>query len=190
MARAFLRKCLVVGSAINLWDDVAKARELGEFDATYCVKLTGVHWPARFQVWCSLHPEWMDKYEAERHALNLPNGYEIVLPLESEVGTEGKRYGKRGRRLTYRWPGMNASGSSGLFAVKAALNDGFDRVVIAGMPMDNSNHFTRGKAWKQRDSFTAGWEQAMPHLVGKVKSLSGWTAEKLGAPDARWINGG
>jgi hypothetical protein len=181
-------KALVVGCAANVWDDVRAAREIGEFDATYCVKMAGIHWPETFQVWVGLHPEFMDGYEAERHKLGLPNGYEIVAPLANEVGAHGKK-GNITRRVTYRWDGMTASASSGIYGAKVALDDGFDRVVLAGIPMQaDSNHFTRGKSWAQRDSFMPGFELAIPHMLGKVRSMSGLTRQRLGYPDAEWLN--
>jgi hypothetical protein len=95
-------------------------------------------------------------------------------------------HGKKGnitRRVTYRWPGMTSSASSGIYGAKVALDDGFDRVVLAGIPMQaDSNHFTRGKSWAQRDSFMPGFELAIPHMLGKVRSMSGLTRERLGAP--------
>jgi hypothetical protein len=84
-------KALVVGCAANVWDDVRAAREIGEFDATYCVKMAGIHWPETFQVWVGLHPEFMDGYEAERHKLGLPNGYEIVAPPPTKSECTAKK---------------------------------------------------------------------------------------------------
>lgn len=183
-----MKRALIVGCAANVWDDVAKAREIGEFDATYCVKLAGVHWPAKFQVWVTLHPEFMDAYQAERKAKGFPNGYEIVAPLSGEVGEHGHK-GKIDRRVSYQWPGMNASASSGIYGAKVALQDGFERVVLAGIPMDSSNHFTRGKPWGQFASFLDGFTKSIPFLKGRVRSMSGLTKQKLGAPTPSWLAG-
>lgn len=181
-----MKRALVVGCANNVWDDVRRARELCDYDAVYCVKLAGVHWPARFNVWATLHPEFMDKYEAERHSLGLPNGYEIVAPPPSEVGRHGKA-GNIHRRVSYRWPGMNASASSGIYAAKVALQDGY-LVVMAGIPMTkDAGHFTRGKPWLLVDCFTNGLNKSIPYMQGKVKSMSGRTAELLGTPTAEWL---
>lgn len=184
-----MRRALVVGCAGNVWDDVQRAQDLGLFDAVYCVKLAGVHWRGGNFVWATLHPEFMDDYEKQRRQLGLHGGYEIVAPLVNEVGMHGKQ-GNIARRISYRYPGMNASASSGGFAAKVALEDGFDRVVLAGVPMrHDDNHFTRGKPWLQRDSFTDGFEKSVPHFAGRVRSMSGWTAEILGVPSPDWLNG-
>src|SRR5258707_14957521 len=112
-----MANALIVGCAANMAEDVKAAQELIKFDRVYCVKLAGVHWPDGNFVWCTLHPEFMDDYEKQRAALNLPNGYEIVAPLSGEVGMHGAK-GRIDRRVTYRYPGMNSSASSGLYAAK------------------------------------------------------------------------
>lgn len=184
------RRCLIVGCAANIWADVAAAREIGDYDATYCVKMAAVYWPGKFDVFVTLHPEFVDQYEADRKKLGYPNGYEIVAPLTTEVGMHGKK-GNIHRRVSYRWPGMNSSASSGIYAAKVALDDGFDRVVLAGIPMTKeAGHFTRGKAWLQRDCFTPGFNKAVPFMRGKVTSMSGHTMELLGSPTAQWLAGG
>lgn len=192
-----MRTVLVVGCASCVWDDVAAARALATYDAVYCVKQIGIRWPEPFQVWATLHPEAMDDYEAQREALGFPAGYEIVAPLETEVGMHGKK-GRVARRVTYRWPGMTSSASSGIYGVKVALDDGFDRVVIAGIPMSHEGgHFLpetrnmqgqlRGDRWLQRDAFMPGFEKSVKFMKDKVRSMSGLTMETLGSPTREWL---
>lgn len=184
-----MKTALVVGCSAVVWNEVRAARELCDFASVYCVKAAGIHWPAKFKTWVTLHPEFMDQYEKERHALGLPNGYEIVAPLTSEVGMHGKK-GNIHRRVSYRWPGMTSSASSGIYAAKVALDDGYDRVVLAGVPMQkDGGHFTRGKPWLLVDCFTPGLLKAVPFMAGKVKSMSGRTMELLGNPTAGWLAG-
>ncbi len=184
-----MRRALVVGCAANVWKEVEQAEQFGHFDAIYCVKLAGVHWHGDRFTWVGLHPEWQAKYTAERYALGRHMNFETVAPPDSELGTAGKGH-KVDRRVSYRYPGMDASASSGGYAAKVALDDGFDRVVLAGIPMEtDAAHFTRGKPWLQRDSFTIGFEKSVPHFAGRVRSMSGWTAQILGAPSPDWLNG-
>src|ERR1700756_2683482 len=50
---------------------------------------------------------------------------------------------------------------------EVALDDGFDRVVLAGVPMVGSaRHFIRGKEWLSRDSFTVGFKESVKHFNG------------------------
>lgn len=179
---------LVVGCAACVWDDVRRAKALANFDRIYCVKMIGVDWPDKFDTWVTLHPEWMNDYEAKRKERGLPNGYEIVAPPEGELGAHGKK-GNISRRISYRWPGMTASASSGIYGAKVALDDGH-KIVLAGIPMTvDGGHFARGQPWRQRDSFMAGWNYAMPHLKNDARSMSGFSREQLGAPTREWLEG-
>jgi hypothetical protein len=199
-----LKRALVVGCARGVWDEVNRAQDLCDFHAVYCIKQMGVHWPGTFQVWATLHPESMcgeNDYKinfiAEREAKGLPNGYEIVAPLKEELGTHGEQ-GRVTRRVSYRYKGMTGSAGSGLYGAKVALDDGFDRIVLAGIPMDkaaghflmgskNSHGQIRGQYWLGRDEFTDGYLKMIPHMRGKVKSMSGDTMRILGQPTPEWL---
>lgn len=187
-----MKLALVVGSAACWMNDVNAARDLCTFDAVYCVKRAGIHWPEPFQVWATLHPEMMDDFEKRRAAEGLPGGYEIVAPPPNEVGMHGKK-GNIARRVSYRWPGMSSSAGSGIYGAKIALEDGFN-VVLAGSPMNDDPHFLKHEThgtgkWSAVGSFLPGFENALPHLMGRVKSMSGLTREKLGAPTPEWLAG-
>lgn len=196
-----MKSALVIGCAANVWEDIEAAKRLTTYDAIYCVKQIGVHYPDAFNVWATLHTEAMDGYEVERHASGLPNGYQIVAPPPNELGSHGAK-GKITRRVSYLWPGStsSASASSGIYGAKVALDDGFDRVVLAGIPMSPEHgHFLpegkmvsgqrRGVVWTGHSAFVLGFSEAVPHLIGKVKSMSGYTQKVLGAPNSNWING-
>jgi hypothetical protein len=183
-----VKSCLIVGCANNLWKDVEQARKIGEFDATYCVKLAGVYWPAKFQVWVTLHPERMGHMEEERHKLGYPNGYDIVAPLKDEAPAYA--YAVRSmRQVSYRYDNKTRSPSSGVYAVKVALEDGFDRIVLAGVPLDGSKHFKRSEPWREADVYMHGFKDYQLHFAGRVRSMSGRTREALGFPTAAWLAG-
>lgn len=189
MAGPVLKRALVIGCSAEVWEDVRRATDLCTFDAVYCVKLAGVHYQGGSFTWVGLHPEWQEKYSAERAALGLHMNYETVAPPDSELGTAGKG-AKIDRRASYRYQGMDSSASSGGYAAKVALEDGFDRVVLAGVPMDvAASHFTRGRPWLQRDSFTIGFQKSVSHFAGRVRSMSGWSQGLLGAPTREWLDG-
>src|SRR5690606_32827413 len=86
-----------------------------------------------------------------------------------------------------RWPHLD-SGSSGLYAVKAMLDLGFDKIVLTGVPMtQGGGHFVRHEPWDAYDRFRGAWVGALGIIHGPVRSMSGWTAEILGVPSAAWI---
>jgi SAM-dependent methyltransferase len=82
-------------------------------------------------------------------------------------------------------------GSSGLFAVKVARERGYERIILCGVPMDQSvGHITRGATeWKAASMFRTGWIQHHFEFAPYVRSHSGWTKERLGAPDENWLAG-
>lgn len=181
-----MKRALVVGCSVDVWQEVEAAQKLCSFDTFYVIKMAGIHWEQGFFHWITLHPEFMDKYKEERRKLGLPDTYSVVAPHQNEVGAHAHH--PADRRITYRWPNMSSSGSSGLYGAKVALDDGHDRVVLAGVPMQReANHFSRGRPWTDVDQFMPAWTVSKPYIIGKVKSMSGWTKEFLGEPTAEWL---
>jgi hypothetical protein len=85
------------------------------------------------------------------------------------------------------WP-WHGGGTSGFGAVLTALALGYDRIVLAGMPLTNMHH--NGEPPWRRTRFTTEVEDKDHHWVhaielvfeGRVRSLSGRTKEWLGGP--------
>lgn len=167
---------LVVGSSEKVWAEVMYAFTLAEYKEVFCVNATGAFWVGNF-AWVTLHPDQLVIFKTMRKNNGLQGHYYTIGPIGSDCDFQ----------LSYLWEGMIDSGSSGLFAVKAALNS-YDKVVCAGIPMQSiSGHFLRKNIWDACDGFRRGWEQALPHIEGRVKSLSGWTQQLLGAPTPEWL---
>lgn len=195
-----MKKALVIGCSANVWAEVAAAKALASYDAIYCVKQIGIYYPDAFDCWITLHPEAMDGYELQRYTLGYLNSYSIVAPPPHELGSHGAK-GKIARRVSYLWSSeSNASASSGIYGAKVALADGFERVVLAGVPMSpEGGHFMpeskavsgqkRGKIWTGCAAFEVGFNNALPYLKDKVRSMSGRTQKALGAPTQEWLNG-
>lgn len=188
-----MKLALVVGSSQGMWDDVRAAREMAKFDAVCCVKRTGIEWPEPFDVWAGLHPEFMNDFVARRRAKGFRDGYEIVCPPDKELGEHGSGIPGIDRRVSYLWPGMNASAGSGIYGAKVMLDAGYN-VVLAGIPMTTEPHFLNhdkwGKGtWNEVSSFISGMQQAIPHMKGRARSMSGETAKLLGRPDPEWLAG-
>lgn len=183
-----MKRALVIGCSERVWRDVEKAESLCSFDTYYLIKLAGTYWDGGRFVWVTLHPEFMPGYRQQRQKLRLHSNYEVVGPLKDETAPQHTKH-PVDRRVSYRWPKMNSSGGSGLFGIKVALDDGHDRVVLAGMPMTyEGKHFVRRADWAQCDSFKAGWETGLPFYKDRTRSLSGgWTQQLLKAPTPEWL---
>lgn len=178
MARGPL--ALVIGGANCVWDDIAAALDFAEPDCVFACNDIGTRWPHQLDGWVTLHPEHMPGWREQRAR----NGF---APALEHIGHEMAP--GIDRAIDYRFPGMTGSGSSGLFAVKAAMERA-EKVILAGVPMDPKQaHFFDAKQWHEFMSFLPGWENAMPHIRHRVRSVSGWTRKMLGEPTSAWLNG-
>ena len=73
-------------------------------------------------------------------------------------------------------------GSSGLFAIKVAMQLGYEKIVLCGVPMTDEKHFVRGEAWTAVAAFKKAWLAHKDEIAPFVSSFSGWTAEMFGRP--------
>lgn len=189
-------KALVLGGAASVWTDVEASRELlGRewWDIVVAANDIGCHWPHRLDHWATLHPEKMAAWIGARATNGHPPAGRIWTRTGRAVPTG--RYRVRIEASMIKSP---PGGSSGLLAVWVAFDAGCDRLVLCGMPMDPSAHFkestvhVKDRKWSSADSHWRAWtrEGTLKELRGKVRSMSGRTREKLGAPTPEWLAGG
>lgn len=181
---------LVLGGASTLWRDVSGAMDLGRFDAVVACNDAGAVWPGYLDAIVSLHAEklgfWLERREQA--------GFD---PPDRVVGHDtAKRSVLRiTDRVTdfveYRFDGQRDSGSSGLFALKYALEDlGCDRAVLCGVPMIATGaHFFDLTPWGGAVAHRRGWSQALTVIGDRARSMSGWSADLLGVPTKEWLAG-
>lgn len=182
---------IVVGGGACVWDDLTIALREYRPDAVFVVNDIGTIYNDRIDFWCSLHPEKMLKWQTLRRQNGLNDDYISYAHEACQPGLVPGGDPRIEKFLNYTYPGMTGSGSSGLLAVKCAQHEGFNRIVLCGVPMlANQNHFFDGKEWHERDMFLRAWEIALPWLRSDVRSLSGWTQKLLGAPTPTWFAGG
>ena len=87
-------------------------------------------------------------------------------------------------------------GSSAMFATLAGLALGYEKIVLAGCPMDMNGHFywpdkkkeTLGPIWLGVD-FMAWIDFREQQEAQRVRSMSGYTAKLLGEATEGWLNG-
>jgi hypothetical protein len=182
-----VKRALVIGCAQNVWKDVLLALRMCDWDHFYLINWAGCYWQGQKAfTWVTLHPELMSDWQRERKLYELHANYDVVIPLAHEVGNQ--TCGPGWRRASYKWPKITPSGSSGLFAVKVAIGDGNDRVVLAGVPMTNTPHFGSSDSWRHADAFRPVWMGARAFYADKTRSISGgWTEKLLGRPTQEWL---
>lgn len=171
-------KLLVLGGAACVWDDAEAAMEMAEFDAVLACKDMIADWPGRLDYGVSLHPERCAEYLRERKRKGYLGRPQIWVH---------KNHGSR--RAETDCSIEDWGGSSGLFGVRVGIEEGFGRIVLAGVPMTaDAGHYKRGEPWTECRKYTARWEARADDLRGAVRSMSGWTAELLGRPTTDWLN--
>lgn len=89
--------------------------------------------------------------------------------------------------LNYEIVNQKWEGSSGLYAVQNALELGYEKILLCGIPMDIGRNIFRPRKWKQGDKYWNGWLNAYDTIKNNVRSPSGRTSELLGKPDMNWI---
>lgn len=175
-----MRVAAVLGGAAGGLNELAQLRAMATVDAVFAINDAACDYDGYLAAFVTLHPEFLLDGKAwltKRRAAGRSEPREVIAH-EMKPGVT--------RVVDYLWPGMNASGSSGLFAAKVALEQ-FDRVVLCGVPMQAERaHYFDAAPWHDVNGFTDAWRIALPHLAN-VRSMSGWTAELLGRPDSSFL---
>lgn len=171
---------IVLGSAPGVGVDFGGAVSLlGDRPyIVYAVNRAGVYAP-RVDVWASLHPENFKGWLGERVSFGKSLPGELLDLLQREDA--------------YRFDGLpeQEHGTSGLACVKAALDRGYDKIILCGIPMDGTlGHFDNPAYWDTGDRCLKYWHIAAkfsPALRDRVRSMSGNTRLLLGEPTRAWL---
>ncbi len=167
---------LVLGCGENVWSDAACLLEMCTPDAYIAVKDMMIKWPGRVDLGVTLHPDRTPGYLKERKALGRNIDFEVWAHKQPHARTGP-------HSTTDDW-----QGSSGLLAVKVAIEHGFDGIVLAGVPMDPVyGHVARHKQWISAQIFQRGWKVHLALFKSKTRSMSGWTKDLLGEPSPSWL---
>lgn len=190
-----MRTALVIGGAACVWEDIAAAKAI-DYQAVIACNDIGAEWPDELDAWVSLHPRSFTTGPNWRQR-RADNGHP---PAKRYFGHPAAFKGRQAMALDlatfvtptdYDFAGEK-SGSSGLFCAKVALVDlGFDRVVLAGVPMTPTAHFNEKRNWTKANAsgrtsahgFRNSWMAVPKEYRDRMRSISGWTRVLLGSPD-------
>lgn len=167
-------RCLILGGGRAVFSEAEASRKLFTPDMVVAVNDIGALVPD-IDHWTFLHPEIIDPLVTRRAASKLPMDYKLWCDRENDSGAT-------------IFPDYDPSGLGGLYAVKLARHLGADKIVLAGVPMDRSGHFTgdQKKHWISTDRRQV-WEEQFEELRLYVRSMSGWTLKLFGAPTREWL---
>lgn len=160
---------IVTGSAPCVLDDMDRAMHLAPA-ADYCaVGLDAVDlcpWPIQYMA--TYHPKEITRIAARRSRAGGNTNYRVI----SHKTADG---------VDIVIPFTGPSGSSALLACQAAIRAlNYEQIILCGCPLDDNKY----------QGFRSGWENKAHRreVLGRVKSMSGWTRQLLGAPTGEWLN--
>ena len=118
------------------------------------------------------------------HTLGEVDGFDVDWDLEQDDYHHEEMTNERGR----------LHGSSALFATLAGIAMGYDKIVLAGCPLDTEGHWyfepngpeTLGPSWMGLD-FMAWIDFSKQKEAEKVRSMSGYTEKLLGKASKSWL---
>ena len=173
---------LIVGCAPCWEDDLNQFKTIcSEFD----VFAIGLDCPYKEEIkyFVTYHIEDIEAYKRKR-----TGDYKIISYTNDFIKYSRERRKKpewANTNVDIVYPHQAPSGSSSLLGTKAALFKlGYNKVVLIGCPMDTGSIENKAKSYSV---FRKGWLYFKSDLVGKVKSMSGWTKELLGEPTKGWV---
>lgn len=177
------RIAFVIGGAACVWEDLKRARNLCVPDIVAVVNDMGVDYAGKIDYWVSYHSDRLAKWADQRKKKGLPP------PAQFWSGLAPVRFAPR--KLRHH---TNRGGSSGMLGAYVALDEGqATHVILIGVPinpeMPHYHSHNRNQAWKDGKNYQRHWRQKYDELHGRVKSMSGWTAELLGSPTIEWLRG-
>ena len=177
-------KLVICGDAACIWEDLddfdckldaVRGRVAKDGWQFMAVNKIGETFPGDIEHWYSNASALLAKFVAARRT-----------EYAKEFSVRHTHSCQTGAMWTWPWP---AQGTSGLGAVLTAVGLGYEKIVIAGMPLDDGPH-NGEPPWRGTKFATSEVPDADPHwqqaiavvLKGRVKSMSGRTREWLGAP--------
>ena len=181
-----MRIAMVLGGAVTLPYDVTEYTQSHVYHEVVACNEAGVWWKGDLSCWSTLHPEKMRGWLSQRAdaGLTTPRIVNVfanrkhraaLVKLEEEYGTKVVQ-------TPINWG--KGSGSSGLFALKAAFEVvDCDAAVLCGIPMSPQKNMFRLQSteWNPR-AYRKGWTHIPPDIRSRVRSMSGWTKEQFGYP--------
>jgi hypothetical protein len=180
------RVVVITGDGRSLQDDLIAWYGFGyPFDSWAIARsyqVTGPidHWgmvDSEANAWWAKNGKFIWKGKPQRHTLGECDGYEFDWDSDQELYD---------RRADKWW------GSSAIFGTLCCIAMGYDRVVLAGCPLDDQGHWyglpgeEEGLIWHDHDFEV--WRQFAKQPEGQmVRSFSGFTKDVLGVPEKKWL---
>lgn len=181
IAGKFSGTLLIVGGGRCVYDDLQRTGYPNNPDAFHvmCINDIYMHFPGPVDHFYSNDARFMPNWLAARREL-----------LEREFSGKRKLHTHSmigGARYRWPWPGH---GTSALSATYTGLALGYEKIILCGVPLDDSGHYF-DPPWRKtnfgvevadQDGEPRYWKKRMDIFRGRVFSMSGRTKALLGSP--------
>lgn len=166
---------IIVGGARCVWDDYMRVIEKGFDGSAMAVNDVGMYFDKPINHWVSVHAGFLCFWAALRKGHR--NDQFSTHTNESFPG------------IDMAWDIQPTGWTSGMFAAQVGVALGYDKIVLCGLPQDDTGRFC-DPPWagggehadkNSKKGFRTIVEQT-PELKARVRSMSGWTKEVFGEP--------
>lgn len=186
---------LITGDGDTLPTDTREFESWGIPHDLYAVNRSLIFHERKVDHWAAVDLEETIWFAENVNSSVAPGNHHIVrhtigeVPVAADVCWE----------MDYEWENENQKlvfgGNSGYFAVLTAIFMGYQKIVVAGMPLNRNPHWYENK----QDYVGPNWNGAcytnwmdfkmQSPDADKVKSMSGYSAFILGNATREWLNG-
>jgi hypothetical protein len=178
---------LILGAGRSLWSDL-HGLEGYDFDDVMAVNFTAAFYPDKITHFATL--------EAEMASFCFELRKRIHHKEDDCVHVHINDHGHWHGGINWNMPEGIKHGTSGLFALSVGVCLGFDKIVIAGMPLNGDGRFfdppnkDTGAMHYNDGHIRRTWEQFIHdgEWSDKVRACSGRTRSWLGEPTLEWFN--
>jgi len=179
---------LVMGSGRCLWQDLfGELPRFGKVEDMDVIAINDLilHWPGRIRHGVSLHKELPELFKRARMTETTADCLNITTHAPDPNGLDS---------VDYSWGLIEGGmgGTSALFATMIALAMGYEKVVLAGVPLDASGRLFDPPTFngKYDGHVLIAWQDAKAnYFKDRVRALSGNAVAILGKFDQVWLHG-
>jgi hypothetical protein len=174
---------VVLAGAACVWEDI---RKLPAHSGVIAVNDVGAYYRHKVNHWVSYHDRCLMPLREVRRSRQRNDPMLHAHFLEDANGTDVQKD-------VFYWNLTYQYSTSGILAVLIGLALGYDRLILAGMPADNTPDFWQDPSvWnsqgtKVRHKLWGIVIDRLPDVQKRVRSMSGYTRKWLGAPDDKWL---
>jgi hypothetical protein len=185
----------ITGDAACVVQDMKEFESWGLPYDIYAVNRSLLLWEKQVEHWVAIDAEesmWFSQYMPDRTAEKYP----ILRHTIGDIQVGYDIHWDWGIDFKNDVQGRIFIGNTGYLAVLTAIQMGYTKIVIAGMPLDRSHHFYEAEAvtgpnWAG-PCYTQWMDFVMkePEAAKRVKSMGGYSAFILGMASKDWCKGG